>query len=660
MRSRTVPTAVYPALILLANLLIVRKLFVVEYTRYLITTEGIVIALARGVAEHPLDLLWWPYWDCGEPFVNGYSPLLGILAGLYRRIAGLPEGLTTHRIAAAAFCLSPLFLYFLAWAMTKRPGASFLAALAYTTFSPCVWMLPVIRQDVGGWWNLRRLQILVVYGESPHISAFAFVPLAILCLYLAVSRKPFWPGVGAGIAMGAAMLTNAFAAVIMGIAGFCLLVTVAGGRFWKYLGFLLVTGGLTYAWVSPLSPPSVLAAIRLNSPTVDGDYRFTLRSAAGVLILIAGFALMRWILGKIASPSLQFFWLFTFLTGGIVFLGVLARIYVVPQPHRYQIAMDMGIWLAVVFSGAEWLRSKPGLLRAAAATVLLLCAIGIRKEVRYARGLMQPLDVKTTPAYRIAQQLEERLPGQRVMIPGSYSLFANSFTDVPQLLGGTDPMLPNFTMRVAGFVIYSGMGTGARDGEISILWLKALGARAVVMSGPEGGEYYKPFANPSKFDGLLPVLWSEAGDTVYSVPVRSASLAHVLPQEKLVRDVPVNGIDVGEIEAYVKAMDDPGLPLADFQWTNRHSAVIHARMGPGQALSVQVTHTPGWRAQANGASVPVEKDGLGLIRLKPNCQGDCEITLTYDGGTELRLTLAASVLTMLGVVGWATVRTLRT
>jgi len=51
----------------------------------------------------------------------------------------------------------------------------------------------------------------------------------------------------------------------------------------------VIIGGLAYGWICPLLPPSVIAAIRKNSPTVDGDYTFTLRSAAGVAILAIGF-----------------------------------------------------------------------------------------------------------------------------------------------------------------------------------------------------------------------------------------------------------------------------------------------------------------------------------------------------------------------------------
>jgi hypothetical protein len=207
-------------------------------------------------------------------------------------------------------------------------------------------------------------------------------------------------------------------------------------------------------------------------------------------------------------------------------------------------------------------------------------------------------------------------------------------------------MLPDFMLRIATFTIYSGMNAGARDGEIATLWLKAFGAHAVSVPGPHSEEVYKPFANPRKFEGLLPVLWREGDDAVYGVPARSDSLAHVMAAGDLVRDPPINGLDTGELEKYVAALDAPIYPEAQWRWTSRHSAVIDAALAPGQAISTQITYAPGWRATA----AEVTHDGLGLLVLKPTCQGPCEIALAYDGGWEWRITCFLSLAAMLAAL----------
>jgi hypothetical protein len=648
-RELVIYAVLLPLLISLANFLMVRKLFVVEFTPYIFTTEGTFTTIARAVADHPFDLGWWPLWECGLPFQNTYLPLLDIAAGIWNRFTGVSPALSIHQWSAAMFCIGPVFLYLMAWGMTRRPGTSFLAALVYSAVSPCAWFSTMIRQDLGSIWRLRRLQILGFYGEGPHTGAIAMVPLAILFLYLGAGRKKFWYGIAAGIAMAAAVLFNAFGAVILGIASLCLLATVTTESRWKYFAFLATVGAVTYAWISPLLPPSVIAAIRANSPTVDGDYRFNQRSLIGVIILAASFEALRWLLRKTGTPPLRFFLLFAFLAGGVVVFGTF-QINVVPQPHRYQIAMDMAVCLSLVFAGAEMLDSRPSLLWAAGIVLFLAASVGIRFNVRYGRALIRPIDITATPTYRLSRWLSGHFGSQRVMVSGAYSFYFNNFSDTPQVLGGHDPMLTNPMMRIIGYVLYSGISDQARDAQVSILWLKALGAHAVVVPGPTSSEYFKPFANPGKFEGVLPVLWREAGDTIYEIPGKSSSLAHVVPAEAVVSHMPIHGLDVAETERYVRALDDPAFPAAPLLWPNRHTATVNTQVQPGQAISVQVTYDPGWRAEANGSSVRVQRDGLGLIKLEPPCNGRCEVTLFYDGGTEWRLAVAASLIVMLGVV----------
>ena len=650
-KQRFLHTCLYPALILAVNVLIVAKLFSVEYSAYLESNEGTFIAIARQVALHPGDLRWWPLWDCGLPFQNTYLPLLPMAAGGFSILTGHSPALSFHQMCAVFFCLGPMFLYVMAWRMTRQAGTSFLAALAWSLVSPCAWLVRMIRTDLGSAWHLRRLQILAYYGEGPHTVSIAFLPLAILFLYLAVTEKRLRMKVAAGVFLGATVLANAFGAVIVAMVALSLLATVETPRFWKSLGLLLAIGTLAYCWISPLLPPSVIAAIRMNSPTVDGDYRFTVRSLAGIAILAAGFALLWFTSRRIPSTVLRFSLIFAFLSTGVVLLGVFARVYVVPQPHRYQIAMDMALCLLAVFGVAELLRAlQPRLLTPAAILLVLAALPQLRHDIRYARRLIQSTDITFSAPFRIARWMDEHMQGRRVMISGAYSFHFNDFTDTPQLHGGHDPMLANFLLRIAMFTIYSGMNTGARDGDISVLWLKALGAHAISVPGPHSAEYYKPFANPRKFDGLLPVLWREGDDTIYDVPSRSASLAHVVPVDAVVHHTPVNGLDTGEIERYVKALDDPAMPEANFTWHNRHTAQIQTQLQPGQALSVQVTYHPGWRATVNGVEQSVKKDGLGFLLLEPACQGRCEITLAYDGGLEWRATCLASVLVMMFVL----------
>jgi hypothetical protein len=235
-----------------------------------------------------------------------------------------------------------------------------------------------------------------------------------------------------------------------------------------------------------------------------------------------------------------------------------------------------------------------------------------------------------------------------VMVSGTPSFWLNAFTDQPQLSGGHDPTAPNWSQRVAVFIIYSGMNAGPRAGEVATMWMKAFGVQALTLSA----EFWKTFTDPNKFEGILPVLWREGSNTVYRVPQRSPSLAHVVPAGAIVSRVPLNGVDIGQVTQYVAALDDPSLPLAEMRWSDFNSARIETTLHQGQVLSVQVTYHPGWRTRINGIAQPVFRDGLGLLVVKPDCRGPCQIDLTYDGGAELIATRLASVLVAVGVMLW--------
>jgi hypothetical protein len=105
------------------------------------------------------------------------------------------------------------------------------------------------------------------------------------------------------------------------------------------------------------------------------------------------------------------------------------------------------------------------------------------------------------------------------------------------------------------------------------------------------------------------------------------------------------------VEKYVAALEDGSLPEAEFRWQGANRIHIRTEASPGQAISVQVTHHPGWHAKANGTSRQIEADGLGLMWLEPRCSGPCDVQLEYDGGAELRIDPANSNHMIIGVDG---------
>lgn len=249
------------------------------------------------------------------------------------------------------------------------------------------------------------------------------------------------------------------------------------------------------------------------------------------------------------------------------------------------------------------------------------------------KNILQPVDVTRSIEYRAAVWASRNLPGVRVILPG----WANDFTDVWQFSGSSWSQAYNQAQQRGLAGIYNGGETPQQDARVSLDWLRAFGVGAIAVSGPKSQEYWKPFTHPAKFEGLLPLLWREDDVATYKVPQRTSSLAHVVTETAIVNHPPAGPGDTEEIEKYVAALDDPSLPAADFHWAGPNSIQIRSTTSPGQAISVQVSYHPGWHAKSGNRTIEVRRDGLGLMWLRPECSGLCEIQLDYDGGWELRL-----------------------
>jgi hypothetical protein len=286
---------------------------------------------------------------------------------------------------------------------------------------------------------------------------------------------------------------------------------------------------------------------------------------------------------------------------------------------------------------------------------LAVCALPLvwvgAKDYAYARRLIRPADLANSAPYREARWIGEHLPGQRVMVSGESGLWFNVFTDNPQLSGGHEPSAPNWMQQVAVYTIYVGENAGDRDGDVSVFWLKAFGCAAITVPGAASRDPYHPFLKPEKFDGVLPLIWRERADSIYRVPLRSTSLAHVIPWMAMVTRRPIHGLDLDPARAYVDALDDPRLPAARVEWENPEHMRIVADVTDGQAISVQETYDPGWQASMSGRSLRVLKDGLGLMVIYPDRPGRAEIDLHFEGGAERSICSLVAAITGLGLLG---------
>ncbi len=623
------------ATLFVINVYIARDLFGAEFIFQMGSVEGSFIAISKWVTEHWGDLGWFPLWFNGMPFLAVYQPGFHVTVAGVAALFHLTPQHAYHLVCALVYCFQPIALFALCYAATGLRGYAFIAALVYSTVSPAAFLAPAISDDLGGLWFARRYQTLVHYGEGPHSAALLLIPLVILFLHRAATlrHRAYFPL--ACLSLASVVLVNwpGTIGLTMAVAAYCL--SRFGSKQPLHWGWLAAAGVIAYMLACRWVPPSIILAVPGNAQQSDGTI---LRTAnlwylgIAVLVLTALHFGFEWI-G--VDRWLRFFLYFTLLSGTVVFGFYWFNVKLLPQPHRFNVEMEIGIIGAGIYLlRLAWLRSPRWVQIAALALLGVAVAAQIRTYRWYAHGQTLPLDITSTVEYRMSKWFEANMPGSRVFAPGSVSIWMNTFVDVPQVVGCCDQGVPTLQHRLIYYLIYTAANAGDRYVPASIEWLKAYGAQAIgVSGGPNSREFFKPYARPEAFQGALPVLWKEGGDIVYQVPGGLHSLAHVVQPSEIVQRPPFDGLDTQPLDAYVSALDRTGAHPASFRWINAHQARVDADIERGEVLSVQVTYNPGWHALVGGVQQPVRSDGLGLMVVEPSCAGSCSVDLVYDGGS---------------------------
>jgi len=648
------------------NAWVCRRAFYTESTGHFNSVHGLWLALARirGLDFYRPD--WWPYSGAGQPAGFIYAPLIPFLTALLSHISGISLPLAFHILSGAVYCLGPLTLYIFFW-RAGIPGAGFAAGLIYSFLSPSQWLVPDAQFQWAGGLAARRMMLIFDWDDLPHLTAFALMPLAAWFLSRALERGRFRDYIWSGITMTVMTLASMFGLTLSAIIAVTVsLAVVPFYKPWRVLTAALLRSAAVAvcAWifVSPWAPPSLIAAIRADSVYGETDRPI---HPFGALVIVALCTAVVWILVWRRPLSWPARWTALFACPAILIpvIAQYAGMRFVPQPGRYKLEMEFAIAAIVALCVrplalrmAPWLR----------VLLLIPLLIGVRHQIHSyraaGRSFTQAVDVKSSIEYRSAEWLARNLPSVRVAPVGSISMWLNYFTDAPQVFGEGYSLAFNGTVELASYAVRQGVVDAGKDAEYSLLWLKALGAHAVVVPGPRSPEFWRPLLHPGKFEGVLPVLWREDDTTIYRIPQRSESLAHVLRPGDLVQAPPYNSLDVEQIRRFVAALDNPSAAQASFKWVGANKARIRARIDPGQIIAVQTNWSPGWHARLGGRELKTWhelktwKDGLGLMAIQPDCAGDCEISLDFDGGAEARITRVASAFVPFAVAGFALFR----
>jgi hypothetical protein len=616
------------ALLLALNVWIAHGLFSVEFLGFQ-SNEAAFISLGRIYRDHWRDLAWFPFFDCGMPIENAYQPLLPALTAALSGIFGLSIGRAFHMIAAAAYCLGPVTLFWFCWEWSGTLAISLIAGLLYSLVSPAAILFPAVRAVSGGAWTAQRLFNVVYYGEDPHSLALTVLPVGLLFLHRLAVRRDGWSFIGAVISCGAVVTTNAFGAASVALGAVCTALALGSGFAW-----ILAAGVVSWCLVSPWIPPALLGDIQSIALSTRGFYQGGwIRDAAIALVLVL-FGVIWWLTRRMESRFARFVLLFAPWMCAFPIAFYAAEITLVPQPHRYQLELEMAVCLVLAVlcgllleKGMVW----RGVVAAGLAALMIHQIPAYRK---FAHDLIRPVEITQTAEYRLAKWIDVNMPGERVMVSGDAAWLFNVYSDNPQMSAGHDASTPNFMQQVAVYQLYTGMNAGERDAEVSLFWLKAFGNQAITIPGAGTAEIYKPYVDAGKFEHVLPVLMRDHGDTIYEVPERSRSLFHVIPAGAVVTRQPVHGLDLEPARAYVAALDDGTLPVVKPEWQGLSKVAFRTNMTPGQVIAVQMNYAPGWRARVGGNARTVRKDGLGMMIVDPQCNGDCAVEMEFGATAE--------------------------
>ena len=632
------------------NCFLIRALFGSEYLNHFSSIEGAFISIARHLTQHWGDVAWWPLWNSGMPFEYVYVPLLHTVVAGVAKGSGWGAARAYHVVTGLGYCLGPVALYVLARTMAAGPMAAMTAGLLYSVFSPSLLFMADVRADSGTLFAGRRLRVMTVFGEGPHVMGMTLATVALAGFYRFLAElKSGTTKLGSNMAWAAiglalVIMTNTPATLMLVVALLCLFFSLPDISFRRQVvraGGVAVWGYAIACWAVP---PSYLKMVFRNLGATHtgfaaGGWRWGL--LLGLLLLLYGLGrLLKHLPLYLRFGLLYCMFLLTVSPGADS-----GKFELLPEAGRFHLELELAVCLVIagVFAQAYDQLSRPKRMMAMG---LCLASLGllIGSLLTRVKFDLIPAQLESQSEFQSARWLADH-SGEwqgRVFAPGSNSFWLNAFTDLPQVTGccdqGRSSEMPG---RLAAVV---NLAETSEQRERAILWLKAFGVGAVIAPGAKSTEQYKDFRRAEKFKGMLPVLHEGAGDILYQVPNMAPGLVQILNADQQL-EVPFDSPEFYlKLERYVAGSGDV---VPTVTWKNSHAMNIDAVLKPGQIVNVKISSVPGWRATVGGKRIPIVRDALDYMTVKPDCNGACEIRLEWSSPLPVWVTGLASVIAIL-------------
>jgi len=635
-------------LVFLFTAILIRPYFKAKYTDKWASIESTFIADARFLVQHWPHPQWQPLWYAGTRFDYVYPPALRYGTALVSKITGFWPVKAYHFYTALLYAIGIAGVYLLMRIGSNSRGSAWLGAVATALMSPIFLFMPRFRGDA---WMLQpqRLGVLVKYGEGPHMSALALIPIALAFTWLALEKHRPWAIALAGVFAAGVASNNFYGATALAV-----LYPILVWSFWitrqqkrillPAIVIPILAYGLTAFWLVP----SYFKVTAENMKYVSEHG--TTWSIWVALVVAVAFAVITDKLARAkAGPTWE-----VFVAGCVVFftLNVLGNYYfnfrVSGEPTRLLPELDM-IYIMAIVVGLRWMWNRPGIALRGVAIVLVLAAFYTTKGYIRHAWHMFPLwpDYQSRVEYRVTDWLWKNMPDARAYPTGSVRFWYDTWHDLAQLGGGSEQGLLNGQVEPAQWETNLG-----QDPKPTILWMQCMGVDAMYVSDKRSQEVFKDFQFPQKVAGLLPVLFDDGqGNVLYRVPRRYPALARVVETAKLnALKPPQFNDDVDNLGAYADVIEKGPDAPATLKWNGTDAFNVHARLDAGQSLVVQESYDPAWQAWSGGKALTVRKDAMGFMAIDAP-PGDQDISVAFVTPLENRVGRAVTGFTLVSILG---------
>jgi hypothetical protein len=634
------------AMLVAINIWLYWPLFIAEEHIYRGSIMAGYAGMARFFASHPDPWGWNPFSYAGLPAQFTYLPLLPYTAAVLARIASIEPDVALRLVTATLSALTPLSMAACFYYFTRRMWWAWLVGLAVTFYSPAYGLMPGVEDDAGLFYIPWRVQIMVKYGELPHCSALALMPLALAALHAAAAKQSARRVVLAAMLLAAVSLSNWLASFALALAALTLLVHAIMRRETLQAMSIIKAGLLGYGFAAFWLTPSFVQTTLFNWPRDAFDFKPLRYSWALQLGLLGVVVFCSWLGRRLRLPE----YLSLFTAQLLLFLSITAGYFswnvdIIPESRRY--APEFELFLIMFAAGwMSWgLSSSRGLHRFC--TLLPLAMMLLNGAGQLRAGLTQNVQswkiLKKNDCVELwtAKWLADHHVEGRAVVSGGTKFRLHAWYLMPQTGGTFESGLTN---RMPVDMLWQARtGTdlpAGKEVEATRHLLAALGAEYVAVHRATSSEYYRDWKNLAPLEAIgTEVFRPSPADTVYKVPFHG--LARLLRAEELPA-----GPQAALLERYGAALLDTVRPQTPLHWQGTSAFRVDVPAHDFDVMEVRVSYHPQWKAEQGGRELELSASPLGYLQVK--------MAKGLQGPMQFRFTASAQQRTGAAISGLAT------